>query len=377
MTVSASHGNQPRVLHLLDTPSRPLGRPVQDGDLDAWDGAADCCALLVERLGDWTHEVLIIGDGGSEQRIDRVVGGRLGHLASPGGCHALAWRGVRSVIRSLAPFDVIACWSSRTARLAGRAAAGSRVVAIGGAPVVHAAGVDRALVFDDRDAERWQSMGVAWERVTAPSCATDVNSDTRAALRRELGIGMDDRVIVLAGDPVGSADVYRALYTVGILSLQNEQLTLVVPKRAAQIDRAYAMHRAINLKWPMIETDLPLTTLLPASDMALSAPWRAETPPDGRHAAMVRRSHAGGVPVVARDGDWTDDLYGEARERCCCVSAAPSSLASALLRVWRPDDLAGAAAAVREAATAGDPDSAFVGAVERAWSAAITESTSA
>lgn len=363
------------MLHLLDTPSSGIGRAVRDGDLDAWDGAGDCCALLVDRLGHWDHDVLIVGDQAAERRLERVLGETRERCAPPAGCRALAWRSVGSFVGSYGPFDVVACWSSRTARLASRAAPDSGVVAIGGAPIVHAACVDRAIVFDDHDGDAWNSIGVAWERVTAPACAAAPSPDVCAEVRRELGVGTDDRVIMLVGDPAGSADAFRALYTVGTLSLQNEQLTLVVPERAAQIDRAYAMHRAIDLKCPMIETDLPLSLLLPASDIALAAPWRAEQTFDGRTAAMVRRVHAAGVPVVARDWAGALDLYGGARSLCCADNAAPSSLATALLRIWDSGDLAGASASVREAATAGDPDSAFVNGVERVWSACVRDGT--
>jgi hypothetical protein len=46
-----------------------------------------------------------------------------------------------------------------------------------------------------------------------------------------------------------------------------------------------------------------------------------------------------------------------------------------LLRIWETDELQRVSGVVRESATLGDPDSAFVDTVEQTWLASIKEGT--
>jgi len=369
-----------RVLHLLD--------PAHAGE----EGCLACAAL--QRDGAAWQEVWLVGSS-ADERLAAGVGVRLdGRLTvrrwlAELGVSALRRLMADRVRAGVAP-DVVHCWSVEGLSLA-RAAFGPDVARAAVLPHGPAAGrglgpdelrVDAAMrgaevaCWSGALAERWRAVRVDAAVVDVPRLGVDGWNRRRAEARASLGIGDDELVVLLAGDPARTLDTKAFSVFMGTLRFGGARAVGLMPAAGSSHRRAARYVRALGRTFDMVRFHGPQIGALPAADLVLwgldeaTSRLVSDRPMGG--VLLAATACAAGVPVISLDCGVSREVLGVRPELLCgsliFVDVARPLLPLALDARRRPET----GAALREVWGVRLARSAFAGQVGLLWERAIT-----
>lgn len=375
-----------RVLHLIDEPP--------DGAADA---AIDACRLL-QASGDGSeHVVVLIGPSSlARSAVERGLA-PAARVSPPLGSARLAARPLARLARRSARFDVVQCWSPATAGLA-RAALGSavprRAVLLAPPPLdehrrrraARACAGAIAAACGAPARQEWIDAGIDASRITLvapPVTPREPDVTERGAIRRRLGLSPVELAVLLVGG-APHADAVRFVFLIGLLGVSGVRVTGVVPRDAAQFDRAarFALGgRDLNR---VILSDHAASRLVPGMDAAVFdgggyGPTTARPPRPAAGTLAIATAHALGVPVVAPA--WADDHRlvprDAARELLALNHAAPELARVVAALAGDRARLASLGRHVREHLAAQRPDLMFASAIAALWTRAAASTAPA
>lgn len=158
-----------------------------------------------------------------------------------------------------------------------------------------------------------------------------VAADDRAALRRALGVAEGECVVGALAEPNGATNARWLVFFAGILVAGGLNLTVLVPREAAQVSRMRRFHATTRLSLRVIVVERG-AEIGDAGEGRLSA-WSAcdvaivRPDPHARGISVpaigraIRRSHLAGVPVIVAHDLAPGALYPDAAGSALVVSA--------------------------------------------------------
>lgn len=169
----------------------------------------------------------------------------------------------------------------------------------------------------------------------------------REALRGAMGIGEDECVVGALAEPSGATNARWLVFFAGILVAGGVSLTVLVPRGAAQVARMRRFHATtrLNLRVLLVDGGCEVggagsgaVSAWSACDIAVVRPDTHATGVSGSAIGRaIRRSHGGGVPVIAPRELAPEALYAGSLEERLVVSAATTKQIARCLSVMIED----------------------------------------
>lgn len=259
-----------QLLHLIDTHATPVDMMYHAQSPAGEDGARHA----------WVY-------AGPEALRDRAVAAGLPRglrVPEVAWNNPRAWLSLRNALRDVGRCDGVRCLSLRGAGIAR--------FAVGRVPIVttlHALPETRGWGWLEK-----QGLGVSQFTVTLPACQTllqesgvgleritleaprvnpaMLRAESRPLLRARWGIGEDEYVVAVLGDPPGAVDALRGELAVGLAREAGREVVMLVGPRAAGLHRALHVARRFE-RGPRVIQDACIEEpwhALPACDVAIA-----------------------------------------------------------------------------------------------------------
>jgi glycosyltransferase involved in cell wall biosynthesis len=262
-----------------------------------------------------------------------------------GGEYANLFWAVVGLRRDLGAFDVVHAWDERAMLAA--ACAGARRIVFTPPPALARGAVDRLrLAMRYRDVhvvcstlaqqDHLVRHGIAAARcrvIRPPVDAPDAPVARDAALRRALGIGDDDFVLLAPGESTRPAAHERAAWAGSILHVVDERFRVLLWGRGEQLRRAATLGR--KLRQPALVTVAEHALGRPAAfDELLAAADALLVTARGRVSPLpVGLAMAAGVPVVSAETPLIRELSAGHPVALVARDDTPRSLAQCVLEL--------------------------------------------
>jgi hypothetical protein len=287
-----------RALHLIDPPEC------------AWPALEILAPLLHQPDTRLRHEPIIVGGTNAHARARRHGVNARDRFTPPLGKPLLGSRTLRRILDARPAQDLIVPWSVRTTLLAARAAPHLPVVPVLTLPPPP---VGRAVRWTPFARHLRQSTLVVYPsaflrdswvaRFTLLGCPSAVipltlpasSSARRDELRAQWGASDDTIVITPLGEPEEAVDAHAAVFAAGVLGVAGRAALVVVPPRAARLDRALRFAARIRPARRVIVDERPIPEILDAVDLVL---WSEPPGEPSRPRRSVYTTPLGGVSLA-------------------------------------------------------------------------------
>lgn len=268
-----------------------------------------------------------------------------------GGAYANLLRAVIGLRRETGAFDVVHAWDDRA--LVAAALAGKHPIVFSAPSEVRRRDVERLrLVMRHRDVrvvcstaaqqDRLEGSGTPPDRLHVIRPAVDVPASPLARdsdLRRRLGIGDDDFVLVAGGESTRAAAHERAVWTGSILHVTDERYRVLLWGRGPRAGAAAALGGKLRQPGLVVVVERALgrpaafEDLLPAAD-AMLVTGREPVSPLPLALAM-----AAGVPVISAETPFVRELRSSRPFALTPPADAPRLLAQCVLELRDDESL--------------------------------------
>ncbi len=332
------------------------------------------------------HRVVLIGVGEAIRRVQRwgLHGDEV--VLTP----ASRWRTVGSRLRTeMGPETILHAWSIETAKVGCLVFPGRRMVlSLGWTPVVsrsatrslrsHGTSLLCVTAPDEATSERLMSVGLSRVQTVVWPQTGMFGWGDREALRREIGIGEDEWVLLPMGEPTSEIDAKTVAYQAGVASVAGKKMVALIPERSRDIDRALRFTLLHEGVWRILVVGLEPLEMLACADLVLAQPQRRSGHdvrsilPAASH-SVLRASVEAGIPVVAEDTPELRELIGSARV-VFAAESSPLAMNRAIYQIML-DGTVAAAEGERAEGTPLQTAMSYAGEIEGLYSGAVTSAT--
>ncbi len=156
----------------------------------------------------------------------------------------------------------------------------------------------------------------------------------RAALRAELGVAEDDRLLVPLACHASQIDSLTLAMAAAALSIAELSAVMLIPSGGANVRRARAFLSGGDRVLDVIATDLPTMRYAQAADAMLWGPHHSQKSSDENARRTIRWARGLGVPVLCPSAYLDLEKEGPGSELFSCNGSGGADIASAMLAAF-------------------------------------------
>lgn len=224
-----------------------------------------------ERLGLSPGRVVLVGGGQAKAdaaefgvRGDRVVVPALGRT------DPLVWPW--ELRRLIGSAGSVVCWTDELAGMASRMS--RRVTLVSTLPQACPANprrLARIVCLSERDEHAWRAKGTTAELLAAQSPVAPACDAARQHSRARLGVGPGVLLFAPLTDRPTETDARGAAFLLTLLHTMGYPVAALLPACASNMAVARRHHHGTGSPYPLLLTDLPIPSLLPAVDAVMTS----------------------------------------------------------------------------------------------------------